>query len=42
VTAGAAVRRFNPLHLLRFGVRDHRKLLVCDESVLFIGGLSLH
>jgi cardiolipin synthase len=41
VAAGAEVRRFNPLQLWRFGVRDHRKLLVCDGSVLFIGGFNL-
>ena len=41
VAAGGEVRRFNPLHLWRFGVRDHRKLLVCDESVIFIGGFNL-
>jgi cardiolipin synthase len=41
VAAGAEVRRFNPLHLWRFGVRDHRKLLVCDESVIFIGGFNI-
>jgi len=39
--AGAEVRRFNPLHLWRFGVRDHRKLLVCDRSVIFIGGFNV-
>src|ERR1035437_5273013 len=41
VAPGAEVRRFNPLHLWRFGVRDHRKLLVCDESTVFIGGFNL-
>jgi len=41
VAAGAEVRRFNPLHLWRFGVRDHRKLLVCDESVVFLGGFNV-
>lgn len=41
VAAGAGVRRFNPIHLLRFGVRDHRKLLICDERVVFIGGFNL-
>ncbi len=41
IAAGAQVRRFNPLHLWRFGVRDHRKLLVCDESVIFIGGFNV-
>ena len=41
VAAGAEVRRFNPPHLWRFGVRDHRKLLVCDESIVFIGGFNI-
>ncbi len=41
VAAGAEVRRFNPLHFLRFGVRDHRKLLICDESVIFVGGFNV-
>ena len=41
VAAGAEVCRFNPLHLWRFGVRDHRKLLVCDASVIFIGGFNV-
>jgi cardiolipin synthase A/B len=39
--AGAEVRRFNPLRLWRFGVRDHRKLLVCDDRVAFVGGFNL-
>jgi cardiolipin synthase len=41
VAAGAEVRRFNPLHLWRFGVRNHRKLLVCDDATLFIGGFNV-
>jgi cardiolipin synthase A/B len=41
IAAGAEVRRFNPLHLWRFGVRDHRKLLICDGSVIFIGGFNI-
>ena len=41
VAAGAGVRRFNPLHLWRFGVRNHRKLLICDESAIFIGGFNI-
>ena len=41
VDAGAEVRRFNPLHLWRFGVRDHRKLLICDETTIFIGGFNV-
>ena len=41
VAAGAEVRRFNPLHLWRFGVRNHRKLLVCDDATFFIGGFNV-
>ena len=41
VATGAEVRRFNPIHPFRFGVRDHRKLLICDEAVVFIGGFNL-
>jgi cardiolipin synthase len=39
--AGGEVRTFNPLTLNRFGIRDHRKLLVCDERVAFIGGFNI-
>jgi len=41
IDSGGKVRRFNPIHPLRFGVRDHRKLLICDEAVVFIGGFNL-
>ena len=41
IAAGAEVRRFNPLHLWRFGVRNHRKLLVCDDATTFIGGFNV-
>lgn len=40
-TAGAVVRVFNPLALSRFAIRDHRKLLVCDERVAFVGGFNI-
>lgn len=39
--AGADVRRFNRLTLWRFAVRDHRKLLVCDDQVAFVGGFNI-
>jgi cardiolipin synthase len=39
--AGGKVRRFNPLALIRFGIRDHRKLLVCDDRVAFAGGFNI-
>jgi cardiolipin synthase len=41
IVAGAEVRRFNPLHLWRFGVRDHRKLLICDDAIVFVGGFNV-
>jgi cardiolipin synthase A/B len=40
-SAGGDVRFFNPLRFSRFGVRDHRKLLVCDEQTVFIGGANI-
>jgi cardiolipin synthase len=39
--AGAEVHFFNPLRLWRYGVRDHRKLLVCDDSAVFVGGFNI-
>lgn len=39
--AGGAVRWFNPLSFRRPTFRDHRKLLVCDEHVAFVGGFNI-
>lgn len=39
--AGGEARFFNPLNLRRFEIRNHRKLLVCDERVAFIGGFNI-
>ena len=39
--AGGEVRVFNPLSVNRLGIRDHRKLLVCDERIAFIGGFNI-
>jgi cardiolipin synthase A/B len=39
--AGGEVRLFNPLALDRWGIRNHRKLLVCDERVAFVGGFNI-
>lgn len=39
--AGGEVRYFNPLSLNRLGFRNHRKLLVCDEHVGFVGGFNI-
>ena len=41
VAAGGEFRWFNPLHIHRFVYRDHRKLLVVDEEVAFIGGYNI-
>ena len=39
--AGGDARVFNPLRLDRLGIRDHRKLLVCDDEVAFVGGYNI-
>jgi cardiolipin synthase len=39
--AGGTVRVFNPLSLDRFVIRDHRKLLLVDDLVAFIGGFNI-
>lgn len=41
VAAGARVRRFNRLSFWRFAVRDHRKLLVCDDRLAYVGGFNI-
>lgn len=38
---GGEARRFNPLALYRLGLRNHRKLLVCDHRVAFVGGFNV-
>ena len=38
---GGEVRVFNPIALKRFGIRNHRKLLVCDARVAFVGGFNI-
>src|ERR1051325_4646231 len=32
---------FNPVSLQRWSYRNHRKLLVCDQSIAFIGGFNI-
>ena len=39
--AGGDVRVFNPIALRRVTIRNHRKLLVCDEQVAFVGGFNI-
>ena len=40
-SAGGEVRQFNPVTLKRLIIRNHRKLLVCDGRVAFIGGFNI-
>ncbi len=40
-SAGGEVRWFNPVLLHRFGFRDHRKMLVCDDTDAFVGGFNI-
>ena len=39
--AGGEARTFNPISLNRISIRNHRKLLVCDERTAFIGGFNI-
>src|ERR1017187_4107745 len=39
--AGGEIRQFNPVTLKRLIIRNHRKLLVCDERVAFVGGFNI-
>ena len=39
--AGGEARCFNATLLSRFGVRDHRKMLVCDREIAFVGGFNI-
>jgi cardiolipin synthase A/B len=39
--AGGEVRVFNPLSLNRWVIRDHRKLLLIDDRLAFIGGFNI-
>lgn len=39
--AGGQVREFNPARINRLTIRDHRKLVVCDDTVAFIGGFNI-
>ena len=41
VKAGGEFRWFNPLKLGRMLYRDHRKILVCDDELAFIGGFNI-
>lgn len=39
--AGGEFRWFNPFHLERFTIRNHRKLLVVDERTAWVGGFNV-
>jgi cardiolipin synthase A/B len=41
IASGGQFHWFNPMSLKRFGIRDHRKMLVCDEQIAFIGGFNI-
>ena len=41
VAAGGEFRWFNPLHINRIIYRDHRKILVVDDQLAFLGGLNI-
>jgi cardiolipin synthase len=41
IEAGGRFRWFNPIKLGRISYRNHRKLLVCDDEVAFIGGFNI-
>jgi cardiolipin synthase len=39
--AGGEMRWFNRLSFGRFNFRNHRKLLVCDDAMAFVGGYNI-
>ena len=41
VEQGGLFKRFNPMGLHRIACRNHRKLMVCDDQVAFLGGFNL-
>lgn len=41
VRAGGEFRWFNPLKFSRFAIRNHRKLLVCDNRTAIVGGFNI-
>ena len=41
IAVGGEVRLFNPLSVRGFLFRDHRKLLLVDDAVAFVGGFNI-
>ena len=39
--AGGTFTWFNPITLKRWSYRDHRKMLICDARIAFIGGFNI-
>ncbi len=39
--AGGEARVFNPVALKRLAIRDHRKLLLIDDRIAFVGGFNI-
>jgi len=39
--AGGDFRWFNPLSLSGLSIRDHRKILICDGQLAFVGGVNI-
>jgi cardiolipin synthase len=38
---GGEFRWFNPISLRSMAIRDHRKIMVCDEALAFVGGFNI-
>jgi cardiolipin synthase len=41
LSIGGEVHWFNPVSLERLAFRNHRKMLVCDDAVAFVGGFNI-
>lgn len=41
LSIGGEVHWFNPVSLKRLAFRNHRKMLVCDDAVAFVGGFNI-
>lgn len=41
IQAGGQFKWFNPLKLKRLGFRNHRKMLVIDDKIAFVGGFNV-
>ena len=41
IQAGGEFKWFNPLKLKRLGFRNHRKVLVVDDKIAFVGGFNV-